>query len=413
MPDPQDASMEARLTISMRNSYLFVVLVASLASMGQFAIATYLPAFADIAADLGATPQQVQQTLTAYLVPFALAITWHGAISDAIGRRRFVLFGLALFLLASLLCALAPSIQWLFAGRMLQGFAAGIGIVVGRAMVRDRFDGVQAQQQMALVAILFSLAPALAPLCGGWLLPLVGWRGIFAFLAGLSALLLFGCWRHLGETLAVEKRQSLHPLALARGFAELLRDGPFLLICLANASVNAAIYLYVLSAPSFVSEHLRLGPGQFAWLFLPLVAGLLLGSAASHWVAGRMRAVTSVLLGHLLMLLATLTNIAFGLWLPVGLPWSIVALPLFGVGLMLTQPGLQLLALDRFPERRGLAASAYITVQQLANALSSALLVPLLLGSTLYLALGMAALQYLGLLVFFVALQWHGRCSSS
>lgn len=393
----------------MRNSYLFVVLVASLASMGQFAIATYLPAFTVIGSELGATPAQVQQTLTAYLLPFAMTIVWHGAISDAIGRRGFILFGLALFLLASLVCAMAPTIQWLFAGRVLQGLSAGIGIVVGRAMIRDRFDGVQAQQQMALVAILFSLAPALAPLCGGWLLPVVGWRGIFAFLAAISALLLLGCWRHLGETLVQEKRQSLHPLALTRAFAELLRDGPFLLLCLANAGVNAAIYLYVLSAPRFVTEHLGLGAEDFAWLFLPLVGGLLLGSLASHWVAGRMTAAASVVLGHLLMLLATLINIAVNLWLPVGLPWSILALPLFGLGLMLTQPGLQLLALDRFPARRGLAASAYITLQQLVNALASAWLVPWLLGSTLHLALGMAALQYLGLLAFFLALHWLGR----
>ncbi|QKE63523.1 Bcr/CflA family efflux MFS transporter [Aquipseudomonas campi] len=393
----------------MRNPYLFVVLVASLASLGQFAIATYLPAFAVIGSDLGATPAQVQQTLTAYLLPFALTIVWHGAISDAIGRRGFILLGLALFLLASLVCALAPTIEWLFAGRVVQGLSAGIGIVVGRAMVRDRFDGVQAQQQMALVAILFSLAPALAPLCGGWLLPVVGWRGIFAFLAAISALLLLGCWRHLGETLVQEKRQSLHPLALTRAFAELLRDGPFLLLCLANAGVNAAIYLYVLSAPRFVTEHLGLGAEDFAWLFLPLVGGLLLGSLASHWVAGRMTAAAGVGLGHLLMLLATLINIAVNLWLPVGLPWSILALPLFGLGLMLTQPGLQLLALDRFPARRGLAASGYITLQQLANALASAWLVPWLLGSPLHLALGMAALQYLGLLAFFLALYWLGR----
>lgn len=387
----------------MRYPYLFVVLIAGLASIGQFAIASYLPAFDAIALSLAATPLQVQQTLTAYLLPFALAMLWHGAIADAIGRRGFILFGLLVFLLASLLCALAPSIEVLFAGRVLQGLSAGIGIVAGRAMVRDRFDGVVAQQQMALVAILFCLAPALAPVCGGWLLPLLGWRGIFVFLALLSALLLLGCWRHLPETLPVEQRQSLHPMTLLRGFGELLGDRRFLLICLANAAVNVAIYLYVLSAPSFVTRHLGLGPQDFAWLFLPIVGGLLLGAFAAHRVAGRMTAARSVLLGHAVMLIATLLNIGINLWLPPGIPWSLLALPLFGLGLMLTQPGLQLLALDCFPERRGLASSGYITVQQAGNALSAALLVPLLLGSTLSLALGMAALQYLGLLAFWLS----------
>lgn len=387
----------------MPNTLLYTLLLAGLASLSQFAIATYLPAFEAIGRDLAATPAQVQQTLTAYLLPFALTIVWHGAISDAIGRRGFILFGLVLFLVASLLCAVAPSIEWLFAGRMLQGLSSGIGTVVGRAMVRDRLDGVQAQKQMALVAIVFSVTPAVAPVCGGWLLPLIGWRGIFGFLALLTALLLYGCWHCLPESLPAEKRHSLHPLAFSSAFAELLRDGRFLLMCLSNAGANVALYLYVLSAPTFVIEHLGMGPQSFAWLFLPIVGGLIIGSFAALQVAEHLPAVTGVLFGHGVMLVATLLNISFSHWLPAGVPWSLVALPIFSLGLMLTQPGLQLLALDRFPDRRGLASSVFITIQQAGNALASALLVPLLLGSTLSLALGMAALQYLGLLAFWLS----------
>ncbi|VXC11868.1 MFS transporter, DHA1 family, bicyclomycin/chloramphenicol resistance protein [Pseudomonas sp. 8AS] len=393
----------------MAESTRFVALVACLVSLGQFAIATYLPAFAAIAADLGATAVQVQQSLTAYLLPFALALLGHGAIADAFGRRRYVLLGLALFVLGSLLCALAQNIHGLYLGRAIQGLAAGIGLVVGRAMLRDRFDGVQAQRQLALVAILFCLAPALAPLCGGWLLPLAGWRGVFVFLALLGAALLFGSWRHLAETLPQERRQSLRPRALIGGYAELLRDGRFLLICLANAGVNVAIYLYVLSAPVFVVRHLGLGEQSFAWLFLPLVAGLLIGALAAHRLVGRLATNSGVLLGHGVMLIAGLLNIALALWLPVALPWAVLALPLFGVGLMLTQPGLQVLAMDCFPQRRGLASSAFVTLQQFGNALSAALLVPLLLGSTLHLALGMAGLQLLGLLAFTLALAGRAR----
>lgn len=379
---------------------LFVPLVAGLASLGQFAIATYLPAFDAMGAELAASPAQIQQSLTAYLLPFALALVWHGAISDAIGRRGFILAGLLLFFFGSLVCALAPSIQWLFAGRALQGLSAGIGIVVGRAMLRDRFDGEQAQKQLATVAILFSLTPALAPVCGGWLLPLVGWRGIFGFLALIGALLWLGCWRHLPETLPAERRQSLHPLDLTRALVALLRDRRYLLICLANAGINTAIYLYVLSAPMFVTRHLGLGPQSFAWLFLPIVGGLLLGSFAARRAAGRLPATRAVQSGYAVMLVAAALNTGAALWLPVGVPWSLLALPLFGLGLMLTQPGLQLLALERFPTRRGLVSSGYVTIQQSSNALSAALLVPLLLGSTLSLALGMAVLAGLAWLAF-------------
>ena len=383
--------------------YLFVSLVAALASMGQFAIVSYLPAFAEIASDLQASPAQVQQTLTAYLVPFALTIFWHGAISDAIGRRHFILSGLLLFLVASLICAFATSIQQLYAGRVLQGLSAGIGIVVGRAMVRDRFDGSAAQKQMAMVAILFALAPALAPICGGWLLLWSGWRSIFAFLAAITAILLLACWRWLPETLAPARRQSLQPLALGKAYAVLLTNRRFLLISLANAGVNSAIYLYVLSAPAFVSQHLGLSPQAFGWLFIPIVSGMILGSLLALRVAGRMDPAASVMLGHALMLSANLGNIGIAASLPPSLPWSVLALPLFALGMMLTQPGLQLLALNCFPARLGLASSGYVTVQQASNALSSALLVPFLLGSTLHLALGVAALQLLALLAFWLS----------
>ena len=383
--------------------YLFDSLVAALASMGQFAIVSYLPAFAEIASDLQASPAQVQQTLTAYLVPFALTIFWHGAISDAIGRRHFILSGLLLFLVASLICAFATSIQQLYAGRVLQGLSAGIGIVVGRAMVRDRFDGSAAQKQMAMVAILFALAPALAPICGGWLLLWSGWRSIFAFLAAITAILLLACWRWLPETLAPARRQSLQPLALGKAYAGLLTNRRFLLISLANAGVNSAIYLYVLSAPAFVSQHLGLSPQAFGWLFIPIVSGMILGSLLALRVAGRMDPAASVMLGHALMLSANLGNIGIAASLPPSLPWSVLALPLFALGMMLTQPGLQLLALNCFPARLGLASSGYVTVQQASNALSSALLVPFLLGSTLHLALGVAALQLLALLAFWLS----------
>lgn len=395
--------MAATAPDKMPPPYLFVSLVAALASMGQFAIVSYLPAFAEIAQGLHATPAQVQQTLTAYLVPFALTILWHGAISDAIGRRHFILSGLLLFLVASLICTFAANIQQLYAGRVLQGLSAGIGIVVGRAMVRDRFDGSAAQKQMAMVAILFAISPAVAPLCGGWLLLWSGWRSIFAFLAAITAILLLACWRWLPETLAPARRQSLQPLALGKAYAVLLTNRRFLLISLANAGVNSAIYLYVLSAPAFVSQHLGLSPQAFGWLFIPIVSGMILGSLLALRVAGRMDPAASVMLGHALMLCANLGNIGIAASLPPSLTWPILALPLFALGMMLTQPGLQLLALNCFPARLGLASSGYVTVQQASNALSSALLVPFLLGSTLRLALGVAALQLLALLAFWLS----------
>ncbi len=375
------------------------IIAAGLSMLGQFAIATYLPAFAVIGGDLHVSAAQVQQSLTAYMLPFALMIPWHGAISDAVGRRRMNLLGCALFTLGSLVCAGATSIWVLHAGRALQGVSAGIGVIVGRAMVRDVFDGMQAQKVMAIVAMIFALGPALAPVCGGWLLLWTGWRSIFVFLALVSASLFIACWLWLPETLPPARRHALHPAPLARIYGTMLAHDRFIALALANAGVNVAIYVYIFSAPRFVIQYLGLGAQSFGWLFIPIVAGILLGSLVAHRIAGRISPERSVLLGHAVMMLAGTFNIAVCTLHASAMPWALVALPIFATGMTITQPSLQLLALDCFPNRRGLASSGYVAMQQFGNFLLSALLVPVL-DSTVKMAVCMAVLQLLGLVMF-------------
>jgi DHA1 family bicyclomycin/chloramphenicol resistance-like MFS transporter len=160
--------------------------LAALSGLAPFFIDTYLPSFREMGVSLHATPGQVQQTLTAYLVPFALMNLWHGALSDAVGRRPVVLWSLAILGASSAACALAGSIGTFWCLRAVQGAACGAGLVVGRAVVRDVYDGPAAQRVMAHVAALFAIAPAVAPLVGGWLHEVFGWRSVFVFLSLLS-----------------------------------------------------------------------------------------------------------------------------------------------------------------------------------------------------------------------------------
>jgi len=154
-----------------KTSHLVISLVlASLAALAPFAIDTYLPAFPTMAEDLHGTNLQLQQSLTAYLLPYAVMTLWHGAISDSIGRLAAIRWGLGVFALASVGCAFAPNIETLWFFRALQGASAGAGNVVARAMVRDLFEGVAAQRVMAQVQMIFGIAPAVAPIIGGWLL---------------------------------------------------------------------------------------------------------------------------------------------------------------------------------------------------------------------------------------------------
>ncbi len=375
-------------------------LLAALSAIGPFSIDAYLPAFPAMAQQLGASDLEIQQTLTAYLIPFAFMMLWHGALSDALGRRRIILVGLVLFALASLLCACATRIETLWLGRALQGASSGIGIVVGRAMVRDVLDGPYAQRLMAKIAILFAIAPAVAPVAGGYLLRFFDWHGIFIFLALFASFLLAACAAWLPETLTVEKRQSLHPRELLGAYRAVFSHGVFLRLALANACNFNAHFVYVLAAPVFLIRHLGLSPQSFAILFVPQVVGMMAGSFLSGRLAGRLSHRRTITISYAVMAVAAVLNLAINLALPPSLPWSIVPLPLFACGMALAMPNMQLLALDLFPARRGLVSSALSAVHTSISTLSTALVIPLLWGSALGLAAGMAGFLALGGAVF-------------
>lgn len=398
-----------------RLSRLLPFVLAALSALGPFSIDAYLPAFPDIGLALRASQIEVQQTLTVYMLSFAFMVLWHGALADRYGRRGVLLVSTLTFAIASTVCALAPSIEWLWLGRGLQGLCGGAGMVVGRAVIRDLHAGAQAQRMMSRVMLIFALAPAIAPLVGAGLLALAGWRAIFVFLAlfGLGLWLL--CWRHLPETLPAEARQALHPVGLARAYRAVLTHPAFLLLSACVALNFSGFFLYVLSAPVFIMTHLGKGPADFGWLFVPAVTGMMMGSMLSGRVAGRWSSRRTIQLGFAIMLVAVLVNLVLAAQLPAGLPWSVIAIPVFTLGMALAMPSLSLLALDLFPMRRGLASSCQSFLQMGMNALTAGLLAPALWASTLSLASGMGLLLSLSLLLLFIwdrVLQGSTRRSS-
>lgn len=379
-----------------RSTRGIALLLACLSALGPFSIDTYLPSFPDIGAKLGATPIEVQQTLSAYLFSFAAMTLWHGAIADRFGRRRVILGALALFGVASLACMLATSIGQLWFWRAMQGVSAGAGIVISRAIVRDLYDGAAAQRLMAQITMMFALAPAIAPVIGGWLQTAFGWRSIFAFLVLATVALWLACLKLLPETLPPEKRQSLRPAYLAGAYREVLSSPRFLFACSALALNFGGFFVYVLSAPVFLMQHLGLPETAFLWLFGPAMAGLVCGSWISGRLAGKRSPGWTIALGYGVMGSAALINLTLNLTLPPGLPWSVAPLFVYTVGMSLAMPNLTLFALDPFANKRGLAASCQTFFQSGFNGLSAALIAPLLWGSTLNLALGMVGLLTAG-----------------
>ena len=187
--------------------WTLAILLAVLGMLGPFSIDTYLPAFSGIASSLNASPVHMQQTLSAYLFGFAFMNLFHGALADSFGRRPVILWGLMAFTLASLGCALAQNVTQLIVFRAMQGLSCGAGVVVSRAIVRDIFPPTQAQKVMSQITIFFGLAPAIAPIMGGWLFVSLGWHSIFWLLTAIGLALWAVNFKMLPESLHASQRQ--------------------------------------------------------------------------------------------------------------------------------------------------------------------------------------------------------------
>ncbi|AKJ27843.1 multidrug effflux MFS transporter [Caldimonas brevitalea] len=380
--------------------WALAVLLAALGMLGPFSIDTYLPAFAGIARSLDATPVQMQQTLSAYLFGFAFMNLFHGALADSFGRRPVVLTGVAVFTLASAGCALSGSIASLVFFRALQGLSAGAGIVVSRAVIRDMFPPAEAQRVMAQVTIYFGVAPAVAPIVGGWLFVHADWHAIFWFLTAVGVVLFAANYRLLPETLHVTHRQPFNARNLMRGYAQLGSDPRFLLLALASGVPFNGMFLYVLSAPAFLGDHLRLAPTEFFWFFVIAIGGIMAGAWASGRLAGKIEPRRQIRHGFVIMTVVSIGNVVANLLFEPHVAWSILPIGLFSFGWALMVPVVTLMVLDLFPERRGLASSLQAVVGSVANGVVAGVVAPLVMHSTQALAFASLLMMSVGLLAW-------------
>jgi DHA1 family bicyclomycin/chloramphenicol resistance-like MFS transporter len=396
--------------------WALAALLALLGMLGPFSIDTYIPAFLGIAKALGASPVEMQQTLSAYLFGFAFMNLFHGALADSFGRRPVVLWGITVFTLASAGCALSQTVGQLVLFRALQGLSTGAGIVVSRAVIRDMFPPAQAQKVMSQVTIYFGVAPAIAPIIGGWLFVHTGWHSIFWFLTGVGVLLWSANYRLLPETLHETQRQPFNVRNLIQGYWQLGSDPRFLLLALASGVPFNGMFLYVLSAPAFLGEHLGLQPQQFFWFFLLTIGGIMAGSWTSGRLAGRIPPKQQIRYGFVVMVLVSLVNVAANLLFPPHAAWALLPIATFAFGWALMVPVVTLLVLDLYPERRGLSSSLQAFIGSTANGLVAGAIAPLVMHSTKALAIASILFLSIGLVAWlFLHRRWPeiGRAISA
>ncbi len=380
--------------------WALAILLAVLGMVGPFSIDTYIPAFSGIAHSIGATPVEMQQTLSAYLFGFAFMNLFHGALSDSFGRRPVVLAGMALFTLASLGCALSQSIGQLVFFRALQGLSTGAGIVVSRAVIRDMFPPAEAQKVMSQVTIYFGVAPAIAPIVGGFLFVHLGWHAVFWFLVAVGVILFVANWKLLPETLHPSHRQPFEVKHLMRGYWDLCSDPRFLLLALASGVPFNGMFLYVLAAPAFLGDHLQLAPTQFFWFFLMTIGGIMAGAWVSGRMAGKVTPKRQIRDGFLIMLITSLVNVVANMLFTPHPAWALWPLGVFAFGWALMVPVVTLLVLDLHPERRGMASSLQAVIGSTANGIVAGVVAPLVMHSPLALAVTSILMMAIGLVAW-------------
>lgn len=373
-----------------RPTWATAALLASLAMMGPFSVDMYLPAFGAMGAELGVGSLALQQTLSIYLFAYAFMMLWHGALADSFGRRPIVLGGLAIYGVATLGCAIAGNIESLWLFRALQGLSAGTGMVVGRAILRDLHQGADAQRMMSRFTLVFGIAPAIAPIVGGVLLNLFGWRSIFwALLAWVSVVLAYSAAR-LPETLPRAQRHPLRPRALWRNYKAVLLRPEFLLLASIVTLNFSAFFIYIATAPTFLVDRLGVSTLGFAWLFVPMIGGIMFGATMSGRLAGRRSPQFTIRLGYAFMAAGAVLNLAICFGLPPEVHWNVAPIFIFCIGAGIVAPSVTLMLLDFFPTMRGMASSLQGFVQFATAGFIAGSVAPLLALSLTTLALGMA-----------------------
>ncbi len=384
MSDVVDATL-----ITHRRSWALAALLASLAMLGPFAVDMYLPAFPAIGAEIDASQLGLQQSLSIYMFAYAFMMLWHGALSDSLGRRPIIIGSLVVFAVGTLGCAIAGNLQSLWLSRGLQGLSAGAGLVVGRAIIRDRYQGPEAQRMMSQMTLVFGVGPAVAPIVGGALLNLLGWRSIFWVMLMWTAAMIVISVRSLPETLPKAQRHALHPVALWRNYRTVLGQPKFALLALVPSLNFCGFFLYIASAPVFLVGLLGVSTWAFAVLFVPMTVGIMIGAYLSGRLAGRLSPKHTIRVGYGLLACAVVVNLIVCTLLPPFVPLNVLPIMIYTIGTALIMPSVTLLLLDLFPTMRGMTSSLQGFVQFALGGAVAAMVAPVLSRSLFILALGM------------------------
>ncbi len=389
----------------MNSSFLRIALVLGLLSaVGPFAIDMYLPALPSIGKDMGASIGAVQASLMAYFVAMGAGQLIYGPVSDMVGRRLPLYFGLTLFAFGSVGCALAPDIQTLVVLRFVQGLGACATVVIPRAIVRDLYTGHEAARVMAMLMLVFSVSPILAPLSGALVVEASGWRAVFWIIAGLAVAAIVLVATSLRETRPAEQRTDSGLRSALRAYGVLLRDRQFMGLVTVGALGVSSFFAYLANSPFVLIDHFGLTSRQYGLAFAINAASFIGCSQLTGRFGKRFglamlvrRAIVGYAVAMTLLLLLNL--------LGVDRLWLMLVLLFIGFGFLgLVMPSTAVLALDRHGAIAGTASALMGMFQFVTGALVMALVGLFVDGSSRPMVVGIGACALAALVLSYCTL---------
>ena len=371
-----------------------------LSMIGPFSVDTYLPSFPDIERDFAISRALMTQTLGAYLISFAFATLFWGAIADWIGRKPVILLSVGSYLLASIACAVADSYEQLLIFRILQGVGIGGALISGRAMVRDFLPTREAQKVMAHAMMLFAVSPAIAPIIGGWLHEAFGWRSVFWFLAIYAGSIFIYAVFIVKESLPKQQRNSIHISKVTRVYISTLKQAHFVRLILINAFGFASFFIFVAGAPTLLMDILHFKPNQFYLLFVPVVSGIMVGAYVSSRLLNHLDSKQMINLFLSLMMLIAVTNVLLAYTVSLSPLRMILPLILYSFSIASIMPVLSIAILNCFPHNRGAASALQSFVQMGFNGITANLIVASLGANVINFSLAQLALASIAFILW-------------
>ena len=381
-------------------SSAWIMLLALLTSLGPLSIDMYLPALPQMAQDFNVSTQMISNTLPAYFLGLAVGQLIYGPVSDRIGRKIPLYFGLSLYIVASLICLFAQDEWSLIAARILQALGGCVGVVIARAAIRDRLDIQTSAQAFSSMMIVMGIAPIIAPMLGSWILHFFSWHAVFACLSFMGVICLLCVHFFFKETLPVSRRLNLNFNQVLQLYMAILKDGSFRAPMIIGCFSGGLLFCYISSSAAVLMDSYGLSQQQFAYAFGANAFGIMVFSTINKHLVTKTQVIQRLRLGAYIQLFGVVVLLMAALFESTPLVWVMLGMFLTVSGIGFTGPNAMALAMSKQGARAG-TASALMGSLQFACGLIGGLILNFMLWSAL---LNMAGVMLIFVVIVLFAL---------